>query len=238
MSGAGTTGGGFIYMDHASSLRRGAAGGVVTANVGSSAVAAAAAAAAAANMGANGADLTSVTMTTTTSGLARAYGIVVRQIADLLAMLTDYAGLAPSLDRLLDVSYAESVSLQLLIELRLKPNWDWLMSVMDSTEGQLRFGSALTHSSDPTHPAHPLHASGSGRAAASAVANVGGRPTAERTTFTTRSGMSVISSSSSLLGDANRRDFMGYALSLLRAHSSEHADTLPVIDVSGRYPNY
>lgn len=28
---------------------------------------------------------------------------------------------------------------------------------MDSTEAQLRFGAALTHSSDPQHPNHPFH---------------------------------------------------------------------------------
>lgn len=31
---------------------------------------------------------------------------------------------------------------------------------------------------------------------------------------------------------ANRRDFLNYALSLMRGHNSEHSDSLPVIDVS------
>lgn len=38
------------------------------------------------------------------------------------------------------------------MDYRLKPTWDWLLMVMDSTEAQLRFGAALTHSSDPNHP--------------------------------------------------------------------------------------
>jgi len=42
--------------------------------------------------------------------------------------------------------------LQLYLEYHLKPTWDWLLTVMDSTEAQLRFGASLTHSSDPTHP--------------------------------------------------------------------------------------
>jgi hypothetical protein len=46
---------------------------------------------------------------------------------------------------------------QLYLEYHLKPTWDWLLTVMDSTEAQLRFGASLTHSSDPTHPGHPLH---------------------------------------------------------------------------------
>jgi E3 ubiquitin-protein ligase EDD1 len=52
-----------------------------------------------------------------------------------------------------DVPYQDSVGLQLsLIQHQLKPNWDWLMTVMDSTEAQLRFGSALAASTDPAHP--------------------------------------------------------------------------------------
>lgn len=46
---------------------------------------------------------------------------------------------------------------QAYLETRLKPTWDWLLTVMDSTEAQLRFGASLTQSSDPTHPSHPLH---------------------------------------------------------------------------------
>ena len=60
-----------------------------------------------------------VTMGTTASALARAFGIVVRQIADLLALLQDYNGTAApalSLPRTLEVSYQESINLQLLIE--------------------------------------------------------------------------------------------------------------------------
>lgn len=30
---------------------------------------------------------------------------------------------------------------------------------MDSTEAQLRFGAALSDTTDPSHPSHPLHAS-------------------------------------------------------------------------------
>lgn len=98
-----------------------------------------------------------VTMATTASCLARAFGIVVRQIADLLTMLQDYHALAPALPRTLDISYQESINLQLYLEYHLKPTWDWLLTVMDSTEAQLRFGASLTHSSDPNHPGHPLH---------------------------------------------------------------------------------
>ena len=47
--------------------------------------------------------------------------------------------------------------LQIYLEFRLKDTWDWLLTVMDATEAQLRFGASLTHSSDLTHPGHPMN---------------------------------------------------------------------------------
>ena len=38
---------------------------------------------------------------------------------------------------------------------RLRFTWQWLMTVLDSTEAQLRYGCALAASSDPSHPTHP-----------------------------------------------------------------------------------
>merc|ERR1719347_1470047 len=106
-------------------------------------------------------------MATTCSSLTRAFGIVVRQIADLLTMLQDYSALAPTLPRTLEISYQESINLQLLIEYHMKPNWDWLMTILDSTEAQLRFGSALSSLTDSLLP---LAAGGSGSGSGSGVA--------------------------------------------------------------------
>lgn len=39
----------------------------------------------------------------------------------------------------------------------MKPTWEWLLTVMDATEAQLRFGASLTQNADPAHPGHPLH---------------------------------------------------------------------------------
>ena len=164
-----------------------------------------------------------VTMGTTASALARAFGIVVRQIADLLALLQDYNGTAApalSLPRTLEVSYQESINLQLLIEYQMKGNWDWLMTVMDSTEAQLRFGSALSNL-----------ATESGLLQSSLYPGGGGQRT--RQTGHDRAGMPTRSGSGSA-GDqlANRREFLNYALSLMRAHNAEHSDSLPVLDVA------
>jgi len=51
-------------------------------------------------------------MTTTVNQLARAFGVVVRQIADLLMMLQDYHALVPNLTRVLDISTTEVLELQ------------------------------------------------------------------------------------------------------------------------------
>lgn len=45
------------------------------------------------------------------------------------------------------------------VEEKLIPTWNWMVSIMDSTEAQLRYGSALSSAGDPGHPSHPLHAS-------------------------------------------------------------------------------
>ena len=50
-----------------------------------------------------------MTMSTTASALARAFGIVVRTIADLLSLLQDYGPLTPPLSRMLDISYNEAI---------------------------------------------------------------------------------------------------------------------------------
>lgn len=128
-----------------------------------------------------------ITMGTTASCLARAFGIVIRQIADLLIMMQDYKNLAPTLPRLMEINFQDALSLQVrarrvfilsrtkiafkrhirltrdcfwlqsYLEAHLKPTWDWLVTVMDATEAQLRFGVSLTRSADPTHPEHPLN---------------------------------------------------------------------------------
>lgn len=53
-----------------------------------------------------------ITMGTTASCLARAFGIVVRQIADLLTMMQDYKMYAPALPRILEVVNSDAVNLQ------------------------------------------------------------------------------------------------------------------------------
>merc|ERR1719270_1654731 len=201
--GGGGGSGGFIYIDP-SSLRRSTANGTASIQAAPASE--------------------PVTMATTCSSLARAFGIVVRQVADLLSLLQDYSALAPTLPRQLEISYQETVSLQMMIEVQMKCNWDWLMTILDSTEAQLRFGSALSSISNDSATSGAQ--TGTSGASSSSSLRTGTRSTTERNYVTGRS-----ASSSSDPGQ-NRKDFLHYALSLMRSHNGEHSDSLPVLDVS------
>lgn len=146
------------------------------------------------------------------------------------------------------------------LESRLKPTWDWVLNVMDSTEAALRFGASLTHSTDPSHPLHPLHLNSAPPQATttgslSGLNVLGGGNTGGGAQSRTRLIDSSGAGSRSLLSggagggsnsgtdnqrnfdrdtyaQSSRRDFLTYALSLMRSHSSEHRDSLPVLDIT------
>ncbi|KAI7806113.1 putative E3 ubiquitin-protein ligase UBR5 [Triplophysa rosa] len=200
---------GLIYIDP-SNLRR------------SSAISTSAAAAAAALEASN-----SSSYLTSASSLARAYSIVVRQISDLMSLIPKYNHLVYSqYPAAVKLTYQEAVNLQNFVEDKLIPTWNWMVSIMDSTEAQLRYGSALSSAGDPGHPSHPLHASQhtgrrermTAREEASLRTLEGRRRAA--TLLTARQGMM-----------SARGDFLNYALSLMRSHNDEHSDVLPVLDV-------
>uniref|UniRef100_A0A8C2LDK8 E3 ubiquitin-protein ligase UBR5 n=1 Tax=Cricetulus griseus TaxID=10029 RepID=A0A8C2LDK8_CRIGR len=97
---------------------------------------------------------------TSASSLARAYSIVIRQISDLMGLIPKYNHLVYSqIPAAVKLTYQDAVNLQSYVEEKLIPTWHWMVSVMDSTEAQLRYGSALASAGDPGHPSHPLHAS-------------------------------------------------------------------------------
>nr|KAG5701108.1 hypothetical protein BaRGS_002584 [Batillaria attramentaria] len=170
-----------------------------------------------------------ITMATTASQLARAFGIVVRLLTDLLNMLPSYNALAPNLPCILSITEQQEQELQAYVEEQLRPTWEWMVAIMDSTEAQLRFGSALSNTSDPSCPQHPLHSNHVRTNRERSTPRDDPRP------------LQVIDSrrrhrygtlTTSTDGNSARRDFLGYALSLMRSHNDEHADSLPVIDIS------
>ncbi|BFZ21562.1 hypothetical protein BsWGS_24601 [Bradybaena similaris] len=172
-----------------------------------------------------------VTMATTASQLARAFGIMVRQITDLLNILPYYHALTPILPRVLEVTHQEEHHIQLFLEQNLRPTWQWLVAVMDSTEAQLRFGSALSNNTDPSCPQHPLHASYTRTQRERA-----GPPREEARSLQVldhnRRRLRFGTPATSSDGNSARRDFLSYALSLMRSHHDEHCDSLPVIDIT------
>lgn len=153
------------------------------------------------------------------------------------------------------------------METRLKPTWDWMLTVMDATEAQLRFGASLTNSTDPSHPLHPLNPSQPSTSSinnlsvpagkmternkkqrTNSVALITGNyqprraATLENTQSTTGTNTRIVGFSTTADNQRNfdrdgvaqtaRREFLTYALSLMRSHSSEHRDSLPVLDVT------
>ncbi|XP_037810400.1 E3 ubiquitin-protein ligase hyd isoform X2 [Lucilia sericata] len=154
------------------------------------------------------------TMATTSSNLARAFGIIVRQISELLSSLA--YNIMNDIETSLKIQPEEATQLQEFVEKCLKPTWDWMFSVMDSTEAQLKFGAYLTNYTDPTHPLHPLNLTAQNN---TNQQNNSGSSTA------TSVGINIMASTS-------RRDFFTYCLSLMRAHTSEHRDALPVLDIT------
>ncbi|XP_037923284.1 E3 ubiquitin-protein ligase hyd isoform X6 [Hermetia illucens] len=192
------------------------------------------------------------TMATTACNLARAFGIVIRQISELLDGLSDMVLHAQP--QQLRVSYDELLDLQKYLETRLKPTWDWMLTVMDATEAQLKFGASLTNTTDPSHPLHPLNTTsqnpGSSTIGISSLGSGGGQPrnrsqgdssqsaSGSNTTTTRIVGFSSSDNQrnydrdGSAYTQASRREFFTYCLSLMRAHTSEHRDSLPVLDVT------
>ncbi|CAK9249869.1 unnamed protein product [Sphagnum jensenii] len=197
-----------------------------------------------------------VSMATTTVGLSRAFAIVIRQISDLLPALRDLerTSTVPGINSL-PFSYTESCNLMNFIEIRLKPTWDWLMTVMDSTEGQLRFGCALTNTtgsigfSSPTIPTSTQQSQSSRATTITSATRRVNLNDENRVTQSndTRGGMSSRRSGSTashrfvsghhshhhtLDSTSARKDFLSYAMSLMRAHNNEHFDSLPILDVA------
>ncbi|XP_038051829.1 E3 ubiquitin-protein ligase UBR5-like [Patiria miniata] len=169
---------------------------------------------------------------TTASRLARAYGIVVRQITELLTMLLIYHG-PDSLRESVEVTAEEADDLKLVVENCLKPTWDWLVCIMNSTEAQLRYGKALTAATDPAHPTHPNHAQymrglrGAAREAATRE-----EQSFQRSLENRRSNTAASHSASNSEEHSALMDFLNYTLSLMRSHNNEHASWLPVLDIS------
>ncbi|KAL3282723.1 hypothetical protein HHI36_005894 [Cryptolaemus montrouzieri] len=183
-----------------------------------------------------------ITMATTASCLARAFGIVIRQIADLLSTMPNVSQILTPITHM-EVSQDDIYNVQIYLEFRLKATWDWLLTVMDATEAQLKFGASLTNSLDipsTSHTVAPIITTGVSQSSSSNVRTSHRNHSTSNGTGTTGSrivGFTNVENRSRPERDgvdahAARREFLSYCLSLMRAHNSEHLDSLPVLDVS------
>ena len=188
-----------------------------------------------------------VSMTTTAVSLSRAFSIVIRQLAALLPFLHNCDRSSIPGVNSIGLSFSEQISLLNYLENRLKPTWQWLITIMDSTEGQLRFGCALTNSSTSLATSNPLTTFSYPTIQASRAQNRN-RIDLTRSTMDARLSTNAASANrrtnalntggtsrySSQVNDSSftaRRDFLSYAISLMRTHNNEHFDSLPILDV-------
>lgn len=79
---------------------------------------------------------------------------LLHQITDLLIFTRDPTSLSITSLTLPPTLLREYCT---LVDEGLQPCWDWLQTIMDCTESQLRFGLSLSSATDSTHPSHPLH---------------------------------------------------------------------------------
>ena len=76
------------------------------------------------------------------------------QVTDLLNTARDASALPP---HSLTPTPARLKECCTLADRGFQAAWDWLETVMECTEAQLRFGLSLSAATDSTHPSHPLH---------------------------------------------------------------------------------
>lgn len=201
-----------------------------------------------------------VSLATTNNTLARAFTILVRQMSSLLSLACDIVrdggltsrtqgsgggglpGSGGSNNSTTQMCLTPTIIAALLkqVDSRLQPTWDWLLSLMDSTESQLRFGRELNQ----------LIEGSSGGSSSTATASPGIPPSRLRDRSAGRTGLPFIrdpltgplfryqsarrgtrATATTTDPQNARRDTLSYVVSLLRAHKNEHCDTLPDIDV-------
>ncbi|XP_050693642.1 E3 ubiquitin-protein ligase hyd-like isoform X3 [Eriocheir sinensis] len=201
-----------------------------------------------------------VSLATTNNTLARAFTIVVRQMSSLLGLACDLVrdgvltsrtpgggggipGSSGSSTTANQICLTPTIISALIkqVDARLQPTWDWLLSLMDSTESQLRFGRELNQL---------IEGSGGSASSSTTASAPTGIPAARpRERSAGRTGLFIrdpltgplsryqsarrgARAAASTADPQNaRRDTLSYVVSLLRAHKNEHCDTLPDIDV-------
>lgn len=192
---------------------------------------------------------------TSSSALARVFGLLMREVTDLLVMI-DSSVNEPSTDYSMAVKTGDTEHAHNYVVTQLKWVWHWVCSVMDSTECQLRFGASLANSTEQpqstqSHPqqSHPhRHSQPQSQPVTSMnpemIATLSEDPLlAAWTAASQGAAISAIKSSVNAVAGATashgddsmarqQQSFLQYILTLMRNESLEGGDTLPAIDVS------
>jgi E3 ubiquitin-protein ligase EDD1 len=186
---------------------------------------------------------------TSSSALARAFGLLIREITDLITTV-DSAINESMTEYSMSVKSGDTEHAHNHVLTHLRWVWHWVCSLMDSTECQLRFGASLANSTEQPHSQSQSHVQAHGHSQlgpsvdADIIASLHEDPLMAAWTGTNQeTDMSAVKSSGGAVSGLTaaqrdnslarqQRSFMQYVLTLMRSESLEGGDTLPAIDVS------
>ena len=170
----------------------------------------------------------SESITSTNNTLARSFSLIMRLIRELLNTLYRKD------DKIFDIQGFSN--LFELVNSKLETTWQWLVSILDTTESQLRFGCASNSLNMDSSIAQYLKSIEDKAMSSNTKSNDSNR----RRTLSTFIGIhrntntttpSAVASTIQTDQNNPRRDFMNYALSLMRMGSNEHKEMMPHIDL-------
>ena len=185
---------------------------------------------------------------TSSSALARAFGLLIREITDLITTI-DSSINEPVTEYSMSIKTGDTEHAHNYVLTHLRWVWHWVCSLMDSTECQLRFGASLANSTEQPQWAQSqsqsqTHSHLGTPVTADIVASLHEDPlmaawnaaSQEADISAIKSGGSAVSGLTAAQRDDSlarqQRSFMQYVLTLMRNESLEGGDTLPAIDVS------
>jgi E3 ubiquitin-protein ligase EDD1 len=182
-----------------------------------------------------------ISVNTTNALLARAFGILIRQITDLLIRWPTVLSSSSLYHDVLTTSTTVDEqnaldTIQNEIEQCLFSTWQWFATVMDSFESQLRFGMALSNLShnenDTTFHGNRFLKNLIDRVQIEtkkkSTTSLSSSTTTTTTTTTTTNRTNNLPINDKPVN--NRLDFLNYSLSLMRS-IHEHGDQEPLLDV-------
>ncbi|VDN04928.1 unnamed protein product [Thelazia callipaeda] len=177
--------------------------------------------------------------------LSLCFSLIIRLIVDLMPMLADHREYMKSsyshIPKMLELNDAVVVAIRRLIEERLCVVWQWMETVLDRTEAQVRFGNALM--STPSTAAilrkeknRLLKKSddrdNEKRTSRPASGNHTSTPVPRQDFSSGPAAANNKKEEQNLDSAASLEDFFDYVTALMRSHASENGDDVPIIEVN------